>query len=302
MNIAKVIRSKQKSFLVFVLFVSIAVLFFSFSTVEVYPIKLDPIGSGNVKWKEVSTPNAPNAIMKNSLELDYRQLRAPYERTADAKSKVNCNNMVQEYIETLNNVVCIPAVCIDDPRSGDVSNWPCNLGLAAAFDSQIGAQYGKMMSYEWCAMGISMQVALQMHLSTEPRWICIPETIGEDPVLSFDKAKAVINGWQSTYDDDGNDIVWVKKSVNNQMQHFSGDGAVEGGRESQASDGTYNIFPGGQFFTHTLPFLACMNLTGKTKTVTAAVTNFSIGIEKDGSQVEGERLGTSFSKYKINKL
>ena len=202
--------------------------------------------------------------------------------------------MVQEYIEGLDAFACIPAVWIDDPRSGDVSNWPSNLGLAATFDPEIGAQYGRMMSAEWRAMGISMQVATQMDLATEPRWKRIPGTFGEDPALSMDMARAVINGWQSTYDEEGNDLGWGKHSVNNQMKHFPGDGAAEGGRESHTRDGAYNVFPGGQFFTHTLPFIASMDLPGKTKTVTAAMTNYSIGIEADGSPVGGDRLGTSF--------
>jgi beta-glucosidase len=210
--------------------------------------------------------------------------------------------MTQEYIEGLDNIVCIPAVWIDDPRSGDVSSWPGNLGLAATFDPEVGAQYGRMMSEEWRAMGISMQVATQMDLATEPRWKRIPGTFGEDPALSMDMARAIINGWQSTYDEEGNDLGWGKHSVNNQMKHWPGDGAAEGGRESHTRDGAYNVFPGGQFWTHTLPFDACMVLPGKTGTVTAAMTNYSIGIEADGSPVGGERLGTSFSTYKINHL
>jgi beta-glucosidase len=95
---------------------------------------------------------------------------------------------------------------------------------------------------------------------------------------------------------------WGKHSVNNQMKHWPGDGAAEGGRESHTRDGAYNVFPGGQFWTHTLPFFACMDLPGKTKTVSAAMTNYSIGIEVDGSPVGGERLGTSYSPYKINQL
>jgi beta-glucosidase len=210
--------------------------------------------------------------------------------------------MVQEYIEGLDYIVCIPAVWIDDPRSGDVSSWPGNLGLAATFDPEVGAQYGRMMSEEWRAMGISMQVATQLDLATEPRWRRIPGTFGEDPALSMDMARAIINGWQSTYDEDGNDMGWGKHSVNNQMKHWPGDGAAEGGRESHTRDGAYNVFPGGQFWTHTLPFFACMDLPGKTKTVSAAMTNYSIGIEVDGSPVGGERLGTSYSPYKINQL
>ncbi len=259
-------------------------------------MKMNPFGSWRVN------PDTLDAIIKNSLDLGYRQLRAPRGGTADARTKVNWNNMVQEYIEGLDSIVCIPAVWIDDPRSGDVSSWPGNLGLAATFDPEIAAQYGRMMSEEWRAMGISMQVATQMDLATEPRWKRIPGTFGEDPALSMDMARAIINGWQSTYDEEGNDLGWGIHSVNNQMKHWPGDGAAEGGRESHTRDGAYNIFPGGQFFTHILPFKACMNLPGKTKTVTAAMTNYSIGIEADGSPVGVERLGTSYSPYKINQL
>jgi beta-glucosidase len=259
-------------------------------------MKMNPFGSWRVN------PDSLDIIIKNSLDLGYRQLRAPRGGANDTRTKVNWNNMVQEYIESLGNVVCLPAVWIDDPRSGDVSSWPSNLGLAATFDPEIGAQYGRMMSEEWRAMGISMQVATQMDLATEPRWKRIPGTFGEDPALSMDMARAIINGWQSTYDEEGNDLGWGKHSVNNQMKHFSGDGAAEGGRESHTRDGEFNVFPGGQFFTHLLPFLACLDLPGKTKTVSAAMTNYSVGIEKDGSPVGGERVGSSYSNYKINRL
>lgn len=259
-------------------------------------MKMNPFGGWTVN------PDSLDAIIKNSLDLGYRQLRAPRGGTADARTKVNWNNKVQEYIEGLDNIVCIPVVWIDDPRSGDVSSWPSNLGLAATFAPEVGTQYGRMMSEEWRAMGISMQVATQMDLATEPRWKRIPGTFGEDPALSVDMARAVINGWQSTYDEEGNDLGWGKHSVNNQIKHWPGDGAAEGGRESHTRDGAYNVFPGGQFFTHVLPFLACMDLPGKTETVTAAMTNYSIGIEADGSPIGGERLGTSYSSYKINHL
>ena len=259
-------------------------------------MKMNPFG----RWRV--NPDSLDAIIKSSLDLGYRQLRAPRGGTADVRTKVNWNNMVQEYIEGQDGIVCIPAVWIDDPRSGDVSSWPSNLGLAATFDPEIGAQFGRMMSEEWRAMGISMQVATQMDLATEPRWKRIPGTFGEDPALSMDMARAIINGWQSTYDEQGNDLGWGKHSVNNQMKHWPGDGAAEGGRESHTRDGAYTVFPGGQFFTHVLPFAACMDLPGKTETVTAAMTNYSIAIDADGSPVGGERVGTSYSQYKINEL
>ncbi len=258
-------------------------------------MKMNPFGIGSVNAESLDT------VIKNRLETGYRQLRAPGANTT-GKVKASWNNMVQEYIESLDSIVCIPAVWIADPRSGDVSDWPSNLAIAATFDPEVGAEYGRLMSEEWRAMGISMQVATQMDLATEPRWKRISGTFGEDPALSVDMARAVINAWQSTYDTAGNDLGWGEHSVNNQMKHWPGDGAAEGGRESHTRDGAYNVFPGGQFFTHLLPFVACMDLPGKTETVTAAMTNFSVGIEKDGSPVGKERVASSYSKYKINTI
>jgi len=258
-------------------------------------LKMNPFGMGT------ANADALDDLMKTALNLGYRQLRAP-GANASGKVKASWNNLVQEYIESLDSVACLPAVWIADPRSGDVSEWPCNLAMAATFDPEAGAEYGRLMSEEWRAMGISMQVATQMDLATEPRWKRISGTFGEDPALSMDMARAVINAWQSTYDENGNDLGWGVHSVNNQMKHFPGDGAAEGGRESHTRDGAYNVFPGGQFWTHVLPFAACMELPGKTQKVTAAMTNFSVGIEADGSPVGGERVATSYSSYKINKV
>jgi len=258
-------------------------------------MKMNPFGIGSVN------ADALDDDIRNRLEIGYRQLRAPGSNTT-GRVKASWNNMVQEYIETLDSIVCIPAVWIADPREGDVSAWPSNLAMAATFDPETGAEYGRLMSEEWRAMGISMQVATQMDLATEPRWKRISGTFGEDPALSADMARAVINAWQSTYDSTGNDLGWGEHSVNNQMKHWPGDGAAEGGRESHTRDGAYNVFPGGQFFTHLMPFVACMNLPGKTGKVSAAMTNFSVGIEADGSPVGKERVASSYSKYKINTL
>jgi len=258
-------------------------------------MKMNPFGIGSVNAVALGDD------IRNRLEIGYRQLRAPGTNTT-GKVKASWNNMVQEYIESLDSIVCIPAVWIADPRSGDVSEWPSNVAMAATFDPEVAAEYGRLMSEEWRAMGISMQVATQMDLATEPRWKRISGTFGEDPALSVDMARAIINGWQSTYDTAGNDLGWGEHSVNNQMKHWPGDGAAEGGRESHTRDGAYNVFPGGQFFTHLLPFVSCMDLPGKTETVTAAMTNFSIGIDADGSPIGRKRVASSYSPYKINTV
>ena len=62
-------------------------------------MKMNPFGGWRVN------PDSLDAVIKNSLNLGYRQLRAPRGGTADTRTKVNWNNMVQEYIEGLENIV-----------------------------------------------------------------------------------------------------------------------------------------------------------------------------------------------------
>ncbi len=80
-------------------------------------MKMNPFGIGSVN------ADALDDDIRNRLEIGYRQLRAPGSNTT-GRVKASWNNMVQEYIETLDSIVCIPAVWIADPRSGDVSDWP----------------------------------------------------------------------------------------------------------------------------------------------------------------------------------
>ena len=84
-------------------------------------MKMNPFGIGSVN------ADALDDDIRNRLEIGYRQLRAPGANTT-GKVKASWNNMVQEYIESLDSIVCIPAVWIADPRSGDVSELakqPC---------------------------------------------------------------------------------------------------------------------------------------------------------------------------------
>lgn len=238
--------------------------------------------------------------VKNVIELGWRSFRAAGGSTP-IENTVAYHNAINKYIEELDGIV-VPANFIDDPRTGDVTAWPNNLGLAATFDPAIGQAFGELSAKEWRALGISMQVGIQMDLATEPRWKRILGTFGEDPALASDMAQAVVNGYQSSYAEDGTDLGWGADSVNIQMKHFPGDGAAEGGRESHTDDGKYNVFPGGQFFTHMMPFLACLNLPGETKQASSAMTNYSIAIDGSGNPIGGERVGTSFNKYKLQTL
>ena len=262
------------------------------STEQMMGLRMNPMLNGT------ASADAIDDTTKSLLDLEYRDLRAP---RGSSDVYVGWNNLIQEYIEGLDLV--IPATYIADPLSSGVSQWPTNLGMASTFDPEVAAEYGRLMSEEWRALGISVQVATQIDLATEPRWKRITGTFGEDPALASDMSVAIVNAWQSSYDENGEDLGWGEDSVVCQIKHLTGDGAAEGGRESHTLDGAYTVFPGGQFYTQLMPFVATLNLPGKTETAAAAMTNFSIAVDENGDAIgDGGRVVTSLNSWKINTL
>jgi len=255
-------------------------------------MKMNPMSIGKINTEEIPD------VYKIALQLGYRHLR--YSK-ASVEDSVTWNNMLQTYIESLDGVV-IPATFIDDPLSVNVSKWTSNLGFAATFDPELIAAYGRAHADEYRALGITMKVGPQIDLATEPRWKRIDGTFGEDPQLAMDMARAIVNAFQSTYDMEGNDIGWGVDSVNTQIKHLWGEGAAEGGREAHTPDGAYNVYPGGQQWTHLLPYLATLDLPGLTKKTSSAMTNFSVAVDAYGDSIGGDRVATSFSEWKLNEV
>ena len=257
-------------------------------------MRMNPFSVGAASAKELADKT------KECLDIGYRHLRF---NQGPADVVAGWNNLIQEYIESRTDIVAIPATFIADPLNGNgVSDWPGYLAVAATFDPEVAAEYGRALSKEWHAMNLTMKVAPQVDLATEPRWSRNDMTFGEDPQLSMDMSVAMINAWQSTYDEEGNDLGWGKDSVNCQVKHVLGEGAAEAGRESHSLDGAFNVFPGGQFYTNILPYMAVQKLPGKTETVSSAMTNFSIALDENGDPIGGERVATSFNRWKITEL
>lgn len=228
---------------------------------------------------------------------------------------VRWNNEMQSYVEGL---TCpIPVNFSSDPRStagsGDqyadaisgeeVSLWPSNLGLAATFDTATMYQFSKAVSEEYRAMGIATALGPQIDLATEPRWLRVSGTFGEDSKLATDMAQAYVDGSQSTYDDKGNDLGWGANSINCMIKHWPGDGPGEGGRESHRISGLYAVYPGNNFKEHLIPFVkGGLNLKGATKSAAAVMTSYSIGIDGQGKPIGSGRVGTAYDQFKLDLL
>lgn len=221
------------------------------------------------------------------------------------------NNNVQVLVE--GSAFGIPANNSSDPRhstnsgveytagaEGKISQWPDQLGLAATFDPAIVQQFGSIAAKEYRALGISTALSPQIDLGSEPRWVRINGTFGEDPQLAADMARAYCDGFQTST---GNSEItggWGYNSVNAMMKHWPGGGPEEGGRDAHFAYGKFAVYPGSNFDEHLVSFVeGALKLSGKTRMAAAVMPYYTISYNMDAN---GENGGNSYSKYLITTL
>jgi beta-glucosidase len=164
------------------------------------------------------------------------------------------NNNAQALVEAIG--LGIPANNSSDPRhgtdsyaefnagaGGKISMWPGTLGLAASFDPQLMKQFGRIAALEYRALGITTALSPQIDLATEPRWSRFDGTMGEDPKLATDMARAYVDGFQTSTGADEIANGWGYKSVNAMVKHWPGGGPEEGGRDAHFGYGAYAVYP-----------------------------------------------------------
>lgn len=219
------------------------------------------------------------------------------------------NNKAQAFVEGLG--MGIPVNTSSDPRhsvdvgaeytagaGGEISQWPDPLGLAATFDPGLVENFGHIAAQEYRAMGISTALSPQIDLGTEPRWVRINGTFGEDPQLSTDMARAYVDGFQTSYGKDEIAGGWGYGSVNAMIKHWPGGGPEEGGRDAHYAYGKYAVYPGNNFDEHLLPFIqGGMRLNHKTRTASALMPYYTVSYGIDTKN--GQNAGNSYSSYLI---
>ena len=200
------------------------------------------------------------------------------------------HNGLQEMAEA--SRLGIPLVFSTDPRHGAgrgapdakpvISQWPDQLGLAAARDPELTRQFGQIAARELRALGIQVLLGPMADVATEPRWNRINGTFGEDANLNATLIKAIVEGFQ------GKQL--GPESVMTVTKHFPGDGPVKDGYDPHNSYGKWTIYPGNQFDYHLIPFKAAFEAgTG------GIMGGYFIPVGKDS-------LGINFSKPMITNL
>lgn len=222
------------------------------------------------------------------------------------------NNNAQAVVEGKD--LGIPVNSSSDPRhntrpsaeynagaGGQISMWPGSLGIAATFDPATMKKFGEIASTEYRALGIATALSPQIDLATEPRWSRFNGTMGEDPDLAADMARAYVDGFQTSEPEFEISGGWGYHSVNAMVKHWPGGGPEEGGRDAHFGYGAYSIYPGNNLKDHLKPFTeGAFKLQGPTGTAAAVMPYYTISYNQDTKY--GENVGNSYSKYLITDL
>jgi beta-glucosidase len=206
------------------------------------------------------------------------------------------NNRLQELAEGTR--LGIPVTISSDPRNGfrhdpnatsvragGFSQWPEPVGLAAPRDAGLVRQFGEIVAQEYRATGIRTALHPMADLATEPRWGRIVGTFGEDAHLSAELTAAYIRGFQG---EDG----LTPESVITMCKHFPGGGPQLDGLDPHHDYGREQVYPGGNFEYHLIPFRAAIEAK------TAQMMPY-YGIPMD---VTGENVGMGFNKEILTDL
>jgi len=189
----------------------------------------------------------------------------------------------------------IPVTIASDPRNHfsnnifamaatDFSQWCETLGFGAIGDEELVRQFADMVRREYLAVGIRVALHPQIDLATEPRWPRISGTFGEDAYLTARLAKAYIAGFQTA--------TLGPNSVACMTKHFPGGGPQAEGLDPHFEFQKGQIYPGGNFDYHLIPFEAALEAN------TAAIMPY-YGVPVDQTD---ENVAMSFNKQIITGL
>lgn len=262
-----------------------------------------PFSSGNAEPSDLTDQQKVFLMQDNLRHVLITAVKTP----SDA---AKWNNKAQAYVEGLG--LGIPVNTSSDPRhsvdvgaeytagaGGKISQWPDPLGLAATFDPILVENFGRIAAREYRALGISTALSPQIDLGTEPRWVRINGTFGEDPQLATDLARAYVDGFQTSAGKDEIAGGWGYASVNAMIKHWPGGGPEEGGRDAHYAYGKYAVYPGNNFDEHLLPFTeGGMHLAHGTRSASALMPYYTISVGRDLKN--GQNAGNSYSSYLIS--
>lgn len=196
----------------------------------------------------------PVAELVNGKHMRFFNVHA----LPDPRTTVVWHNRIQKLAE--DSRLGIPVMISSDPRhsfshndvvslrAGALSQWPEPIGFAALGDAALTQEFADIARQEYVALGIRIALHPMADLATEPRWGRINGTFGEDAQLSARLMAAYIRGFQGE--------ALGHESVACMTKHFPGGGPQKDGEDPHFPYGREQVYPGGNFDYHLIPFEA----------------------------------------------
>ena len=210
---------------------------------------------------------------------------------------VKWTNAVQEYCEE-NGGYGIPYWNSTDPYM--FHDVPENFALAATFDPDVFREAANYSAQGWRSVGITCDLGPQIDLASNPTYSRFSGTICGDPALNRDLVRAYVDGLQSTYDEDGNDLGWGSESVMGMMKHYPSDAACEGGRNSHNAAGKYAVYANDDLASGLVGFDAALKLDGATEQIGSVMPFYAIPYTDD--EHFGENVAAAYNSYVLGLL
>ncbi|MFE0643142.1 glycoside hydrolase family 3 protein [Streptomyces sp. NPDC058877] len=178
--------------------------------------------------------------------------------TAAPRRMAEWNNRLQDLAATTR--LGIPVTISTDPRHGFLDNpgasahtegfslWPEPPGLAAIGDDSLTHRHADIVRREYLAVGIRLALHPMADLATEPRWARVGGTFGSDAQVAARMVAASVKGLQGE--------ALGPTSVAAMTKHFPGAGPQLNGEDAHFAYGREQVYPGGNFDSHLIPFEA----------------------------------------------
>ncbi len=195
--------------------------------------------------------------------LTYHLRHFILRANTDAKTMAEWSNNLQALSES--SRLGIPSIVASNPRNHVTmdnsiglsvgatvfSKWPGELGLAAMNDLKLTREFAEIAAQEWSAVGLRKGYMYMADLATEPRWMRIEGTFGENADLVSGMIREIVLGFQ------GNKL--GTHSVALTTKHFPGGGPQVEGQDPHFEWGQDQHYPGGMFDYHLKPFKAAID-------------------------------------------
>ncbi len=197
----------------------------------------------------------------------------------------------------------IPYLNFSDPYV--LFNVPSSVGLGCTMNKDVWRKAGMWQARAWRSTGVRIELGPQIDLYSETKGTRLSGSCGGDPALNRDFIQAFGAGMQSTWGDDDatDDQGWGGQSCAIMLKHFVGEGSNEGGRDDHSDMGKWNVFPGGNFEAHLIPFLdGGFKLDSQTDHALAVMPCYGIAYDPNNPDELGETVGSAYSTANMNIL